>query len=380
MTLPPAEKPHALSRAEEFALLVDAVQDYAIFLLSPEGEIRSWNRGAARIMGYDAEEIVGRNFSTFYGPEDLANKKPQLELETALRDGRVEDEGWRIRKDGTRFLANTIITLLRDPDGSVRGFAKVTRDMTAARAADEEVRRSAEIFELLASSVREYAFFMLDPDGIVATWNAGAEEIKQYKPEEIIGRHFSTFYSEEDKRNGKPARELEIAREKGSVEDEGWRLRKDGTRFWANVIITALYDSHGELRGYAKLTRDVSVRREAEEDLRQSAEIFQLLVSSVRDYAIFMLDPEGNIATWNTGAQRIKQYTPAEIIGRTSPRSTARKTSATESRSASSRSREEMAASRTKAGACARTAAASGRTSSSPPSTTRAASCAASRK
>jgi PAS domain S-box-containing protein len=253
------------SRAEEFALLVDAVEDYAIFLLSPEGNIRSWNRGAARIMGFSEDEVVGRHFSLFYEPADLAAETPRHELEDAVRDGRVEGEGWRLRKDGTHFWANTVITLLRDAEGTMRGFAKVTRDITARRAADEDLRQSTEIFQLLVSSVRDYAIFMLDPRGNIATWNAGAQRIKQYAPEEIIGRHFSTFYSEEDVRNGKPERELEIARAEGSVEDEGWRVRKDGSRFWANVVITAVYDAHGELRGFAKVTRDITERKEAEE-------------------------------------------------------------------------------------------------------------------
>jgi PAS domain S-box-containing protein len=258
------------SRAEEFALLVDAVQDYAMFLLEPDGRIRTWNRGAARIMGYDEREIVGRNFSVFYGPEDLAAGKPQHELDVAGREGRFEDKGWRLRQDGTRFWANTIITALRGEDGSVRGFAKVTRDMTDSRSAREELRQSTEIFELLVSSVRDYAIFMLDPDGNVATWNRGAQRIKGYAPEEIIGKHFSKFYPPEDL--DKPPRELQIAREQGSVEDEGWRLRKDGTRFWANVVITAVYDSHKQLRGFAKVTRDMTERKIAEETKRALAE------------------------------------------------------------------------------------------------------------
>jgi len=260
---PPSEK--RASRAEEFAFLVDAVEDYAIFLLSPEGEMRSWNRGAARIFGYAEDDIIGEHFSKFYGPEDLEAEKPRRELEIAEREGRVEDEGWRLRRDGTRFWANTVITVLRNLDGSIRGFAKVTRDMTARRKAEENLRQSTEVFQLLVSSVREYAIFMLDAGGHIATWNAGAQRIKGYAPEEIIGRHFSTFYTEEDLRNHKPERELEIAREQGSVEDTGWRVRKDGTVFWANVVITAVHDEHGELRGFAKVTRDLTERRNAEE-------------------------------------------------------------------------------------------------------------------
>jgi PAS domain S-box-containing protein len=258
----------AVSRAEEFTLLVDSVQDYAIFLLSPTGEIESWNRGAARVMGYSEEEALGRHFSLFYGPEDVASQKPQRELEVATREGRIEDEGWRVRKDGTRFWANTIITVLRDENGVLRGFAKVTRDVTRRREAEEQLRQNAEVFQLLVSSVRDYAIFMLDPEGRIATWNSGARAIKGYAPEEIIGRHFSVFYSEEDVRNGKPERELAIARESGSVEDEGWRIRKDGSRFWANVVITAVFDGRGELRGFAKVTRDVTDRKRAEETQR----------------------------------------------------------------------------------------------------------------
>ena len=250
-------------RAEEFALLVDAVEEYAIFILGPDGTIRSWNSGAARIMGYDEEEIIGRNFSVFYAAEDAA--KPKRELQVAAAVGRVEDEGWRLRKDGTRFWANTVITALRNTDGTIRGFAKVTRDMSARVAAQEELRQSAEVFKLLVSSVRDYAIFMLDPQGNVVTWNNGAQRIKGYTPEEIIGRHFSTFYPPEDLATNKPGRELEIAKKNGSVEDEGWRVRKDGTRFWANVVITAVHDAKGQLRGFAKVTRDITDRKKAEE-------------------------------------------------------------------------------------------------------------------
>jgi PAS domain S-box-containing protein len=306
----------APSRAEEFGLLIDSVLDYAIFLLTPEGKIHSWNRGAVRTMGYEEREVLGRHFSMFYGPDDVAAGKPQRELADAARDGRVEDEGWRLRKGGDRFWANTVITVMRNEDGSVRGFAKVTRDVTQRLRAEEELRQGAEALQLLVSSVRDYAIFMLDPEGRVATWNSGAQAIKGYEAKEIIGRHFSTFYTEEDLKDGKPERELKIARKTGRYEEEGWRVRKDGTLFWANVLITAVYDAEGQLRGFAKVTRDITERRKAEEELRQSGEIFQLLVSSVRDYAIFMLDPEGRIATWNSGARAIKGYTAEEIIGR----------------------------------------------------------------
>lgn len=250
---------------EEMGLLVDAVRDYAIFLLGPTGQIRSWNAGAERILGYDADEIIGDYFTRFYGPEDLEARKPQRELEVAESEGRVEDEGWRLRKDGTRFWANTIITALRGDQGELKGFAKVTRDLTVRREAEESLRQSEEVFRLLVSAVKDYAIFLLDPDGRIATWNEGAHRLKQYEPHEIIGKHFSTFYPEEDLRAGKPERELEIARTEGVVTDEGWRIRKDGTRFWANVVITAVHDEQGLLRGFAKVTRDATERKRAEE-------------------------------------------------------------------------------------------------------------------
>ncbi|MBV8518022.1 MAG: PAS domain S-box protein [Acidobacteria bacterium] len=265
---PSLEARGLILEGDEFALLIDAVEDYAIFLLSPEGIIRSWNRGATRTMGYQAPEVIGRHFSVFYSAEDLENRKPDRELEVAGRTGRIEDEGWRIRKDGTRFWANTIITALREKDGSVRAFAKVTRDLSERRAAEERLRQSEEMFRLLVQSVQEYAIFLLDPTGHITTWNAGARRIKGYEPEEIIGKHFSTFYGEEDLRSGKPERELKIAREVGMVEDEGWRIRKDGTRFWANVVITAVYDATGQLRGFTKVTRDMTERKHAEETQR----------------------------------------------------------------------------------------------------------------
>jgi PAS domain S-box-containing protein len=256
----------------ELALLVDAIADYAIFLLSPEGEIRSWNLGATRTMGYEAQDVIGSSFTRFYLPEDLAARKPQIELEVAAREGRVEDEGWRLRKDGTRFWANTVITALRDESGKVTGFAKVTRDLTLRREADERLRDSEEVFRLLVSSVKEYAIFLLDPNGRISTWNAGAQRIKGYTAAEIIGKHFSSFYPEEDVRAGKPEKELEIAQRVGSVEDEGWRVRKDGTQFWANVVITAVFDRHNRLRGFAKVTRDMTERRRAEETQRALVE------------------------------------------------------------------------------------------------------------
>ena len=307
---------HLFSPTDELAILVDAIQDYGLMVLSPKGEIRSWNRGATRVFGYSADEVIGTNFALFYPPDDVAKGKPATELEVAERDGRIEDEGWRIRKDGARFWVNTIITALRDESGALIGFGKVTRDLTERREADERLRRSEEMLRLLVDAVEDYALMSLSPTGEIRSWNRGGTRVFGYTDEEIIGQNFAKFYPPDDVANRKPYRELEVALRDGRIEDEGWRIRKDGTRFWVNTIITSLYDEKHRHLGFSKITRDLTVRRQAEEKLRESEEMFRLLVGSVRDYAIFMLDPTGHIATWNQGAQRIKGYAANEIIGR----------------------------------------------------------------
>ncbi|WP_437507568.1 hybrid sensor histidine kinase/response regulator [Sorangium sp. So ce1099] len=251
---------------ERFRLLVETIQDYAIFILDAGGHVVTWNMGAERIKGYRAEDIIGRHFSTFYPPEDVAAGKCDREIEEAIRLGRVEDEGWRVRKDGSLFWASVVITALRDRDGTLLGFAKVTRDLTERRRAEEALRRSEERFRLLVESVKDYAIFMLDPQGVITTWNRGAQELKGYSAEEILGQHFSRFYPEHDIRAGKCEWELAVAARDGRVTDEGWRIRKDGTRFWAYVVITALRGPGGELVGFAKVTRDLTERRQAEEE------------------------------------------------------------------------------------------------------------------
>jgi PAS domain S-box-containing protein len=249
---------------DDCRLLVESVTDYAIFMLDTEGHITTWNLGAERIKGYRASEIIGEHFSKFYPPEDVAAGKCDRLLVEAAARGRVEDEGWRVRKDGTRFWASVVITALRQKDGKLRGFAKITRDLTTRREADEEVHRLEERFRLLVESVVDCAIYMLDPEGIVTTWNVGAERIKGYKASEIIGHSFARFFPPEDVSAGKPKRELEIARATGRFEDEGWRVRKNGERFWANVVVTPIRDDHGHHVGFAKVTRDLTARREAE--------------------------------------------------------------------------------------------------------------------
>ena len=321
---------------EQFRILVEAAQDYAIFMLDPAGNVASWNAGAERIKGYTADEIIGQHFSRFFTEEGRQQGKPQEEVERAAQEDRWEDEGWRVRKDGSKFWANVVIAALRDRSGQLIGFARVTRDLT------EQLRAEAEqgTSHSLIKAVKDYAIFMLDPAGIIVSWNAGAERIKGYTAEEIIGQHFSRFYTEMDRQQGNPQKGLELAAQAGRCEAEGWRIRKDGSKFWANVVITSMRDRSGTLYGFAKVTRDLTERKQAEnelrashdelerrvrertadlqrlnETLRASEERFRLMIEGVKDYAIFTLDSEGRVTSWNKGAEHIYGYASEEIIG-----------------------------------------------------------------
>ncbi|HKQ25816.1 MAG TPA: PAS domain S-box protein [Burkholderiales bacterium] len=241
--------------------LVEQAKDYAVFVLHPDGRVMTWNLGAKLIKGYEPEEIIGRHFSIFYPREALDRDWPAQELKLAASQGRFEDEGWRVRKDGSTFWASVVITALRDESGKLQGFSKFTRDLTERKRHDEELRQSEERFRLLVEGVVDYAIFLLDPEGIVSSWNAGAERIKGYKRAEILGKHLSCFYTPEDIAAHKPWAEFETARRTGRSEDEGWRVKKNGERFWARGVLTALHDSAGKLQGFAKVTQDLSERR-----------------------------------------------------------------------------------------------------------------------
>lgn len=247
---------------QHFDALLGSVSDYAIFIMALDGSILEWNQGAVQLKGYEVAEIIGKNFSTFYSEEERADRLPQTELEVALREGRFASEGWRYRKDGSRFWAASTITTIHSPGGEPAGFLKITRDLTERKLAEESMRESEERLRLLIESVQDYAIFLLDPEGHVMSWNTGARRIKQYEDAEIIGTHFSVFYPAESLAIGLPATLLNEALRLGRAEDEGWRVRKDGSTFWANVIITALFDERRVLRGFVKITRDLSDQRQ----------------------------------------------------------------------------------------------------------------------
>jgi len=262
----------SLSDDGRYRLLIQAVTDYAIYMLDPTGIVTSWNPGAERFKGYSPSEIIGQHFSRFYTPEDQKRGIPALALATAVREGKFESEGWRVRKDGSRFWAYVVIDPIRTPTGEVIGFAKITRDLTERKAAEDELKKSQEAFRLLVQGVSDYAIYMLDTAGLVTNWNLGAQRIKGYLPEEIIGRHFSTFYTDEDRQTGEPQKALETVERAGRFEKEGWRVRKDGSRFWAHVIIDPIRDDHGKLIGYAKITRDITERKNTQQQLEAARE------------------------------------------------------------------------------------------------------------
>jgi PAS domain S-box-containing protein len=304
---------HHHDRALHF--LVESATDYAIYMLDLDGRVMTWNQGAERLKGYAREEIQGEAFERFFSLEDRRAGTPQRLLETARSEGRVESQGWRIRKDGSRFWALATLHVVRDDKGEMIGFAKITRDMSAERAAQIALMESEQRFRLLVEGVIDYAIYMLDVNGAITNWNKGAERIKGYRAAEVIGRHFSMFYTQEDRQAGLPARALATAMAEGRYESEGWRVRKDGTRFWASAVVDPIYDDHGVHIGYAKVTRDISERKAAEEALAESERQFRLLVSGVVDYALYMLDPNGIVTSWNVGAEHIKGYAADEVIG-----------------------------------------------------------------
>jgi PAS domain S-box-containing protein len=259
------------SRAD---LLIQSIHDYAIYMLDPSGRVTSWNAGAERLKGYTPEQVIGEHFSRFYTDDDRAAGIPDLAMRTALSQGRFEAEGWRVRRDGTRFWASVVLEPIIGDDNKHLGFAKITRDLTERKKAEEALRRSEERFRLLVQGVTDYAIYMLDREGRVSSWNAGAQRFKGYQADEIMGHHFSRFYPEEDRAAGVPQKALEIAASEGRFEAEGWRVRKDGGRFWANVVIDPIRDEGGELIGFTKITRDLTERKQAQEALEASREQF----------------------------------------------------------------------------------------------------------
>jgi PAS domain S-box-containing protein len=324
--------------------IFNEMQDYAIIRMDTKGTIISWNKGAEKIKGYTAKEIIGKNYRIFYTREDKQLNLSEKLLDVARKKGRTSYEGWRVRKDGTRFWGSMTLTALHNPDRKVNGFVKITRDLTDKKIAEDnlsnfieelklkndELRESEEKYHKMVAEVSDYAIILLDRHGKILDWNKGAEKLKGYKAREIIGKNFRLFYPKDAKDQKLPERLLGEAEKNGSVIQEGWRVRKNGKRFWGNVTITALHDDNGRVIGFSKVTRDLTERkiaedkvgnlveelRQANDQLREREEQHQRMIAEIQDYAIILLDNEGCIQNWNNGAQLIKGYTPKEIIGK----------------------------------------------------------------
>jgi PAS domain S-box-containing protein len=324
--------------------LFNEVEDYAIIQLDLKGIVKSWNKGAEQIKGYKPSEIIGKNYRIFYTSEDKAEKLSDRLLEEAKQQGRTSYEGWRVRKDGTRFWGSMTLTTLHNKAGNAVGFLKVTRDLTVKKVAEdnysnfveelkiknEELARSEERYHKMVAEVQDYAIILLDKDGKILDWNEGAKKLKGYSADEIIGKNFRLFYPKDEKDARLPQALLSKAEKNGSVVHEGWRLRKGGERFWGNIVITALHDEAGKVIGFSKVTRDLTDKKIAEdklsnlieelsqsnEELKTSEQRYHKMIAEVQDYAIILLDVDGKIENWNTGAQVIKGYSPEEILGK----------------------------------------------------------------
>jgi PAS domain S-box-containing protein len=266
---------------ELYRLLVEGVRDYSIFMLDAEGVIITWNEGGKQLTGYTADEVIGRHFSMFYTPADREVSKDISELRTARETAKYEEEGWRVKKNGSVYWAHIILTSVFNAQNKLIGYSKVVRDLTERRKHEQALMLSEERYRLLVEQVADYGIFMMDEKGRIISWNAGAKNIKGYTEKEIIGKYFSIFYPEEDIILGKPAMELKIAREVGKYEEEGWRVKKDGTKFWANVVITAVYDNEDVLIGFSKVTRDLTERQKSEKALRDSYQSYRELANQL---------------------------------------------------------------------------------------------------
>jgi len=255
---------------------LDNIRDYAIFMMDNERRVLGWNAGAERILGYSAAEMLHRTGDIIFTPEDRAGGQPALEQAQAARDGRAEDERWHVRKDGTRFYASGVLSPVVNGGGATIGFVKVLQDFTERRLAAEALARSEERYRSLVESVNDYAIFMLDTSGNVQSWTAAAERLLGYREPEVLGQPFSIFFTEADQADAVPARELAAALGEGRAYAVGWRVRKDGTLFWAEEIATAVRDESGRAQGVSKIVRDITERMVAEEErerlLRQMTE------------------------------------------------------------------------------------------------------------
>jgi PAS domain S-box-containing protein len=272
-------------RSDLYQRMIEEIEDYAIILMDSNGIIINWNKGAEKIKLYSENEILGKHFSIFYLEEDLAYNLPIILLNQARTTGRAGQEGWRKRKDGTRFWGSITITAIHDEENNVIGFCKVTRDLTDKKIAEDNLRMSEERYHQMIAEVQDYAIILLSAEGIIENWNAGAEAIKGYKAEEVVGKSFKLFYTPEDRESGLPDTLLNRAKSIGKAVQEGWRVRKDGTKFWGTIVITALHNKEGSVIGFSKVTRDLTQQKIAEQKLATYTAELELQNSELEQFA-----------------------------------------------------------------------------------------------
>jgi PAS domain S-box-containing protein len=314
---------------ERFRRMIDEIEDYAIILLNREGIIQNWNKGAHKIKGYAANEIIGKHIRVFYTKHDQATQLPERLLAEAAKNGRATHEGWRIRKDGSLYWGFIVITALHDETDKVIGFSKITRDLTTVKRAEElqqeyisqleELRRSEERYHKMINEVKDYAILRLDLDGNILDWNQGAEKIKGYTASEIIGKNFRIFYLPEDRQSNLPEKLLHEAATTGRSAHEGWRLRKDGTAFWGSIVITALHDDAGNVIGYSKVSRDLTDKKLADDKVKQYATQLEQKNQELEEFAYIashdLKEPLRKIVAFGDLLNNAKSQLDAKTIG-----------------------------------------------------------------
>jgi diguanylate cyclase (GGDEF)-like protein/PAS domain S-box-containing protein len=257
---------------DQYERLIESLTNHAIFALSAEGHIASWNSGAKQTFGYDEHEVLGKSYSLIFTAEDIASGRPEAELRASLEHGKESVDGWHVRKDGSRFWCTDTIQPLRDAGGTVTGFTKIVQDSNESHTSSERLRESEERLRLLIEGVTDYAIFSIDLDGKILLWNPGAEHVFGYREADVLGKHFSLIYTAEAIARGVPAAEIAAAAKDGQAADEGWHVRQDGQLFYASGEMTRLKpDADGRARGFVKIAHDITVRNEADETNRRHA-------------------------------------------------------------------------------------------------------------